>query len=180
MESNEQAINQELKDQPTVQENTNGQQEKKVKETELTVCQAELIEWKDKYLRLSADFQNFKKRLQKEQASLRRMMQADILADVLNIVDNFDRALQEKEAETENMKDWFAGFELIRKELYKLLEKYGVKELESYDVFDPEMHEAVMQVDSDQHESGGIVEVYQKGYIFDGSVLRPAKVSVAK
>ena len=61
-----------------------------------------------------------------------------------------------------------------------MLEKYGVKEIESFDEFNPEVHESVMHVESDEHESGAIVEVLQKGYLIDDHVLRPAKVSVAR
>lgn len=149
-------------------------------ENTLQACQQELAEWKDKYLRLSADFQNYKRRQTQEQSSLRRMMQGKILFDLLRIVDDFDRALEEaKTEESSGLAAWLEGFSMIRKELYKLLDSYGVKEIETYDEFDPEIHEAVMQVDSEDHQSGSIVEVLEKGYMIDGQVLRPAKVSIA-
>ncbi len=148
--------------------------------TALKACEASLQEMKDNYLRVSADFQNFKRRLEKERVALKRMMQADILRDILAIVDNFDRALQENEHAEKPAKAWREGFKLIQKDLYKLLQKYGVKELESYDEFNPELHEAVMQVQSDTHKPGSIVEVLQKGYLLDDQILRPAKVSIAQ
>jgi molecular chaperone GrpE len=156
-------------------EKDENQEDKALKE-----CQSSLAEMKDNYLRVSADFQNYKKRLEKEQSALKRRMQSDILRDLLDIVDNFDRALQDDELNQEqSVQAWKEGFKLIQKELYKLLEKYGVSQIESYEEFNPELHEAVMQVHSDDHESGSIVEVLQKGYLIDGHVLRPAKVSIA-
>lgn len=147
----------------------------------LKACEASLKEMKDNYLRVTADFQNFKKRLEKERTTLKRMMQSDILLGILSIVDNFDRALQEKqEGDEQSVQAWKEGFKLIQKDLYKLLEKYGVKQIESNDEFNPELHEAVMQVHADQHEPGSIVEVLQKGYLLDGHILRPAKVSIAQ
>lgn len=145
----------------------------------LQKCEKELTEWKDNYVRLSADFQNFKKRLEKEQASLKRMIQARILLDVINIADDFDRALVES-GQSEKNTAQIKGFKLIQKELYKLLEKYKVTPIESYAEFNPELHEAIMHVQSDKHEPGNIVEVLQKGYMLEDHVLRPAKVSVAQ
>lgn len=149
-------------------------------EKALSECQTQLAEWKDKFIRLLSDFQNFKKRLSKEQASQARMMQADVLLDMLVILDNFDRALQERPEQNAEIKSWADGFELIRKYLYKVFEKYGVKEMESFDEFKPEFHEAVMHVESSKHEPGSIVEVLQKGYLIGDMVLRPAKVSIAQ
>jgi molecular chaperone GrpE len=149
-------------------------------EQALNACQTELSDCKENYKRLSADFQNFKKRLQKEQSSLQHMLQADVLLKILPVIDNFDRALQERPEQEAGCKAWLEGFELIRKELYAVLEYYGVKEIESTDEFNPEYHEAVMQVESDNHEPGDIVEVLQKGYMIGDRVLRPAKVSVAE
>lgn len=155
---------------------------------ELSVCQEQSQSWQDKYFHLLADFQNFKKRLEKDQLSLKHTIENDILRHFLSILDNFDRALQEMahfdrlsaEQKIENRNSFFVGIELIRKELYKLLENYGIKEMISYDTFDPELHEAVMYVQSDTHEPGDIVEILQKGYMRNGQVLRVAKVSIAQ
>lgn len=145
----------------------------------LKKCEQETAEWKDKYLRAWADFQNYKKRHEKEQAAFKRMIKGDLLREMLSIVDNFDRAIEAQE-QIESVQACLEGFELIRKDLYKFLQKHGVKEIEAYETFDPELHEAVMQVEADDHEPGDIVEVLQKGYLLNNIVLRPAKVSVAK
>ena len=169
-ENNEQSI--ELSKEDKVETTENNQ---------LDGCQKELADWKDKYLHLSADFQNHKKRLKKEQASLTQLIKADMLREILLIVDNFERAMEAGTKEEEqSIEVWLKGFELIAKDLYKFLEKQGVKEIESIEPFDPERHEAVMQVESESHEPGAVVIVLQKGYLLNNHVLRPAKVSVAK
>jgi len=108
--------------------------------------------------------------------------QAEILADLLTIVDNFERALaeHEKQEKTPERKAWIEGFALIYQSLITLLNKSGVEEITEHGIFNPIYHEALVQVDSPDHESGTVVEIMQKGYSFKGKVLRPAKVSVAK
>lgn len=148
---------------------------------ELLSCREELTVWKDRCLRITADFDNFKKRTEREKSSWIKMTQANILLDLLTIVDDFDRALEEaqKNPSHDDFAVWFKGFELTSKSLQKLLQKYDVQEIKDHDLFNPQFHEAVMQVESADHISGAIVDVLQRGYLFKGDVLRPAKVSVA-
>lgn len=148
----------------------------------LVSCQEELSVWKDRSLRITADFDNFKKRTEREKSSWIKMTQANMLQDFLTILDDFDRAIEEahKNPSHEDFGVWFKGFELTSKSLHKLLQKYDVHEIKDHDIFNPHYHEAVVQVDSPDHISGSIVAVLQKGYLFKGDVLRPAKVSVAK
>jgi len=143
----------------------------------LQECQAQLQEWKDRCLRTAADFENFKRRTEKEKILWMGTAQASILADLLNIVDDFERALAQPQ-ESENQLR--AGMELTYKSLQKMLEKYGVQEIKEIAAFDPMLHEAIMQTKSESIPSGDIVQVLQKGYMFKGQVLRPAKVSVAE
>lgn len=144
----------------------------------LEACKQEVAEWKDKYMRAAADFQNYKKRLEKDQLAITKSIKADFLREILDIVDNFDRALEVNDQESQQ--EWLRGFAMIAKELYKFLQKHGVSEIEAGVTFNPELHEAVMQVTSDEREPGQIVEVLQKGYYLNDAVLRPAKVSVAQ
>jgi molecular chaperone GrpE len=147
----------------------------------LVTCQHELALWKDQYLHLNADFDNFRKRTEREKVNWIKMAQISILHDLLGIVDDFDRAfsdIQKKESSSDSQ--LFVGFELIKKSLAKLLQKYDVQEIKDNEIFNPEYHEAVEQVDSPEHISGSIIAVLQKGYIFKDQVLRPAKVSVAQ
>ena len=144
---------------------------------QLKDCLAQKDEWKDRFLRTAADFENYKKRTEKEKAIWISSAQSSLLQDIVGIVDDFDRAFALKATDTAQA---IAGFELIYKSLQKLLEKYGVHEIKEVSHFDPAMHEAIMQVESPDHKQGDIVQVLQKGYMFKGEVLRPAKVSVAK
>ncbi len=149
---------------------------------ELDNCKIEVAEWKDKFVRLNADFENFKKRTLEQQRLWIGTAQAEILTDLLTVIDNFERALteHEKQEKTPESKAWIEGFTLIYQSLVALLDKFGVEEITQHDTFNPTYHEALVQVDSPDHEAGSIVEVMQKGYRFKDKVLRPAKVSVAK
>jgi len=157
-------------------------EEKEVENPALQACQKELETYKDKFVRVAADFKNFKGRVEKEKASWIHIAQSELMHDLLSIVDDFDRALQEKkeQAVSEEVAAFLDGFVMIRKSLYKFLENYKVAEITEIKQFDPNLHEAIAQVDSDKHESGDIVEVLQKGFMFKDLVLRPAKVVVAK
>lgn len=150
-------------------------------ETELIACSKELQEWKDRCLRTAAEYENFKKRAEKEKGILIQHAQGQILRNLIDIVDDFDRAFASLAGkEDENTKLWLSGFTFIYQALNKLLANYGVQEMKEYKTFDPMYHEALMQVESPEHKSGDIVQVLAKGYLFKGHVLRPAKVSVAK
>jgi len=151
-------------------------------ETKLEACSNGLEQWKSQFLRSNADFENFKRRMEKEQAQWYQTAQAQLLLELLNVVDDFDRAFEgaQKQKVSEELAGWFKGFELIYKSLHRILQKYEVQEIEQMTEFDPNLHEALAQIDSPEHESGQIVDVMQKGYTFKGQVLRPAKVSVAR
>lgn len=145
-------------------------------------CASELTSVKEQLVRLGADFQNYKKRTEKDRAEWSSSAQAAVLLELLPLVDDFDRALSEAQKEGVNPEfaQWLAGFELIHKALYELLKNRKVEPIDQITTFDPELHEALMQVESEEHESGQIVQIMQRGFTFNGKVLRPAKVSVAK
>jgi molecular chaperone GrpE len=137
--------------------------------------------WTDKYLSLSADFQNYKKRVDLERVEWSNVAQGKVIAGLLDIIDNFERALdQERKRENAEGVAWLAGFEMIYQSLEKLLQKFDVKEMTDFSVFNPKYHEALVQVESPDHEAGQIVQVLQKGYTMNEKVIRPAVVSVAK
>jgi molecular chaperone GrpE len=137
----------------------------------------ETNQWMDRFLRVSAEFENFKKRTSMEQIQWIQRSQQKIIIDVLSIVDNFERALQQKNETNESL---FVGIEMIYKSCLALLKKYNVEEIPTSGTFDPEKHEAIMQVDSADHASGEIVLVVQKGYMMNNQIIRPAQVSVAQ
>lgn len=161
---------------------TEGGQESVVSEKEaLEKAQAVVADWTDKYLTLTADFENYKKRVITERSDWATEAQKRIVLDLLDVVDNFDRALEQEKKRRENADiSWLAGFEMIYQSLEKLLAKYGVQHIADVSSFNPKYHEALMQVESDTVQSGDIVQVLQKGYTMNDKVIRPAIVSVAK
>jgi molecular chaperone GrpE len=164
------------------QESVDGTNEPAMTEKEaLEKTHAIIAEWADKYLTLTADFENYKKRVNSERSDWAHEAQKRIILDLLDIVDNFERALeQEKKRENNSGVAWLAGFEMIHQSLEKLLAKYGVQPIADFATFNPKYHEALMSVESDKHKSGDIVQVLQKGYTMNDKVIRPATVSVAK
>ena len=129
-----------------------------------------------KYLRLMADFQNFKRRTEKEKSDIYAFANEKIVSELLNVIDNFERAL----ALGQEGDSFVEGMSLIFKQLQGVLEKAGVKEIEALgQEFDPNFHNAVMMEDTDEYESGKVSEVLQKGYTLNNRVIRPSMVKVA-
>lgn len=148
----------------------------------IKACQAELQEWKEKFVRVHADLENFTRRIEKERMKWMLVARVDLVKDLLTVVDNFGRALSQQDDQklSPEMATWIAGFSMIGTSLDDILRKYGLQEITEATTFDPTIHEAVVQIESKDHESGAIVEVLQKGYRLNDQVLRPVKISVAK
>jgi molecular chaperone GrpE len=147
----------------------------------LEKAEAHIGEWAEKYLTLTADFENYKKRISSERADWAHDAQKRIVLDLLDVVDNFERAIeQEKKRESAEAQALLAGFTMIYQSLEKVLAKYAVQPITDFATFNPKYHEALMQVESDKHKSGEVVQVLQKGYMINDKVIRPATVSVAK
>ena len=128
-----------------------------------------------RYLRLMADFQNYKKRVEKEKKDLYAYANENIMSDLLTVMDNFERAL-EHDAD-DNFKE---GIEMIFKQLQDALGKSGLAEIPALgEDFDPNVHNAVMAEETEDYESGKVSGVMQKGYTLNGKVIRPSMVKVA-
>jgi molecular chaperone GrpE len=142
----------------------------------------ELAELKDRYLRLAAEYDNFRKRNLKERQDLHNYANESLVKDLLPVVDNLERAVahgrkEEQRADSENL---LQGVELTWRSLVQILARFGVTEIEAEGKpFDPQVHEAVRRIASSDHPSGTILEVYQKGYLLKDRLLRPAMVAVA-
>lgn len=146
-------------------------------ETEETEQTAEEQE-SERYMRLMAEFQNFKKRAAKEKTDIHAYANEKLMNELLPVLDNFERALETK---TEEVESYAKGMELIFNQMKTALENHGLKEIESLgETFDPNKHSAVMNEETDEYESGKICKVLQKGYELNGKVIRPTMVSVAK
>ena len=128
-----------------------------------------------RYLRLMADFQNYKKRVEKEKRDLYSYANEKIMGDLLTVMDNFERALEHDADET-----FKEGIEMIFKQLSDALEKDGLAEIPALrEQFDPNVHSAVMTEETEDYESGKVSGVMQKGYTLNGKVIRPTMVKVA-
>ena len=129
-------------------------------------------------LRKSADFDNLKRRTEKDKADYFRFALAEAFADILNVVDNFERALQHRGEATGD--EFHAGIDMIARQLADTLKKYGVVEVPARELpFDPNVHEAVVREESETAAPGTVIEVLQKGYLLHDRLLRPARVKVA-
>lgn len=163
------------------QENTLQSDAQKEQETDaLKACMAETAKLKDALLRATADFENAKRRMEKDRLQWSRIAQTEMLTGLLSVIDDFDRALEQKPKEIPaELAQWFNGFSMIEKKFHTYLQTIGVKEIQATE-FNPELHEAIMSVEAPDKESGSLVQIFEKGYTFKDAVLRAAKVSVAK
>ena len=132
----------------------------------------------ERYLRLLAEFQNFRRRTDKEKADIRAYANEKIIEELLPILDNFERALNTR---TDDIENYAKGMELIFQQLLTAFDHAGVKEIPAEgEDFDPTKHHAVMTDQSDELEEGKISKVLQKGYTLNDRVIRPAMVAVVK
>lgn len=128
-----------------------------------------------KYLRLMADFQNYKKRVEKEKKDLYSYANEKLVTELLAVLDNFERALAHEDS-GDGFKE---GMEMIFKQLMDVLEKSGLAEIAALgEDFDPNFHNAVMTEETEEYESGKVSGVLQKGYTLNGKVIRPSMVKV--
>lgn len=158
-------------------------EEQAAEETASTDAKAEaaVAEMQQRYMRLQADFANFKKRTAGEKLQISEVVKMEVLQNVLPVVDNFERALQVPQDKlTDELKSFVDGYEMIYKQLMTVLEKEGVVKIDAVGKpFDPNYHQAVMRVASDEYDNDVVVEVLQEGYLLGDKTLRPAMVKVA-
>lgn len=178
VKNEEATVNEESGAEATADDKKSQKRNKKDKKTEaLTMRVAEL---EDMTKRQMAEFENFRKRTDKEKAAMFDMGAKSVIEKILPVVDNFERGLASVPAS--ELEDGFAGgMNKIYKQLMTELDKIGVKPIEAKGTeFNPEFHNAVMQVESDELESGMVAEELQKGYTYHDSVVRHSMVSVVQ
>jgi molecular chaperone GrpE len=138
--------------------------------------QADVAEWRDRYVRTLADFDNFRKRSEREKQDFFKYALAGAVRDLLPVLDNFDRAL----AHAEEGDDFHKGVLLIYKQMFDVLQRHGLSVIDKAGVpFDPNIHEAVVREEDASVPDHTVVEVLQKGYFLHDRLLRPAMVKVA-
>jgi molecular chaperone GrpE len=146
-------------------------------QVELGHLQEEIERLRELYLRKLADFDNYRKRQEREMADFRRAANADVLRDFLAVVDNLERALG---APTEGAEALRAGVELVLRQCQDVLARHGVKNVDPEgQPFDPALHEAIHRVESPEVTRATVSQVFQKGYVMNDRLLRPALVVVA-
>ena len=162
------------KTQPKPKTNT-----KKV-ENQIDDLKTELKEEEDKYLRLFAEFENYKKRTTKERIELYKTAGQEVIGSLLPVLDDFSRAIKESK-KMKNSAD-FVGLELIFNKFNDILKSNGLLDLEvnKGDSFDPDLHEAISQIKTDKKNSGKIIDVIEKGYKMGDKIIRFPKVVVGQ
>jgi len=153
--------------------------EREIWSAEKSALEAQVKEFKDKWLRSAAEFENYRKRTAKEWELLKQQSRTEVILEVLSSLDDFERAFAVVEPGNEN--EFVKGVRLIYNNLLQVLQKMGVVEVDAlHQPFDPVRHMAIGQIETDATESGHVAQVITKGYSFNGSVIRPAHVIVAK
>ena len=153
-----------------------------LKETqaELETAKQETKETYDRFLRVSAEFENYKKRSAREMDDFRKYANQSLIKEMLAVVDNLERALNSSNGSSSNDKCMADGVNLTLKEILKVFEKFNVKPIESIgQPFDPTFHQAMMQEETDEHPENTIITELQKGYMIHDRLLRPSMVVVA-
>lgn len=170
-ETQEETINQKTeqeKAQPEAQGNEEAEPAKEETESE-------------RYARLFAEFQNYKKRTQKERLETYAFANENLISDLLPVLDNFERALDEETIKNSEPELLVKGFQLVYQNMSDALTKAGLKKIECLgEKFDPRLHNAVLQQDSSEFESGVVCQEMQAGYTLNDKVIRPSMVAVAK
>jgi molecular chaperone GrpE len=173
---NEEVVNDE---QSTCEEGENVVEEPK---SDLEIAQAELASFQDKYARMHADFENIKKRLEREKYQALEYANEKFAKDLIPVVDSLSMAVNSTAIEAEPtvlLAKLQEGVELTMKQLLSVLEKHGVTAVDESEPFNPDIHNAVSKMDSDAHESGEIVSTFQKGFRYKERTLRDAMVVIA-
>lgn len=135
----------------------------------------------DKLLRLQADFENTRKRLEKEKQDFIKFANEGIILELLNVLDDLERTIELAESGHQDLSSFLKGVEMILSHLYEMLKEYGVKPIEAKGkIFDPHLHEALMQAENAELPEHTIVEEMQKGYMLNDRVIRTSKVKVSK
>lgn len=134
----------------------------------------------DRFLRLQAEFDNAKKRIAREQQEFVKYANEGIIVELLGLLDDLERSVEARETNHEDPEAFLKGIEMILSHLYEMLKRYNVRPIEAKGkIFDPNFHEALMQVENDEFPENTIVEELQKGYMLGDRVIRTTKAKVA-
>lgn len=169
-------------------ENTPNEMDVAAQEKTVTLTEAEhkklldeLAQTKDKYVRLFADFENARKRMDREKQEFVKYANEELLVSFLNILDDLERMVEVAETKHQDYEAFLKGIEMVMSHLYDLLKKNGIKPIDAKGKkFDPNCHEVLMQEETDQADDNVVLEEFQKGYYLGDKVVRTVKVKLAK
>ena len=179
MKDKEKEIEELNEDEANKDENKKALDPMEVLQQELVEAQNEISSTLDGWQRTQAEFLNYKKRMEREKIRMYENASARVIKSFLGVLDDLDRAIANRPTEGEGA-DWAEGIDLVFRKMLTALDNEGVKPMDVLgEQFDPNLHEAIMQEESEDHKSGEIIEVIQKGYLIGERVLRPAMVKVA-
>jgi len=144
--------------------------------------ESELVDSKDKYIRLMAEFENFKRRSTQEMQSRFKFANQSLVSSMLSGLDSLERAIEQaQEEENESLKEFVTGIEMAKQQFYEAFSKNNIERIvPKGELFDPNRHEAMGVIDTDEVEPDHVAEVFQAGYLLHDRVIRPAMVQVAK
>lgn len=141
----------------------------------------EQLDYKDLFLRVTADLKNYQRRVEKQKTEWTVIAQESIILKLVPVIEDLDRALSASVVSDQSaVNKWVEGLAVVQKNFKKALNEVGVEEIAPVGNFNPELQEAVAQIDSTTHQAGQIVDVVSKGYKFKGKVIKYAQVIVAK
>ena len=168
--------------EPQATENDSGEATDPLAElvAKLSAKEQALKEAHDRLLRVSADYENYKKRSAREMADFRKYANQSLLKEMLSVVDNLELAINAAQEEKNSDKKLIEGLNLTRNEMLRVFEKFNVKPITARgEIFDPAFHEAVMREETDDYPENTVMSEFQKGYLIHDRLLRPAMVVVA-
>lgn len=166
-----------IEDETKVEVNDQVDAQREALINQLKEAEAKIIEYKDGWARAQAEFQNYKKRVERDNDLIRYSMKGDIIKKVLPALDDLERALQNRPTDDA----WANGIELVVRKFQNIMENEGLKRIEAKGMaFDPNFHEAISHEASDEVQSGYVIDVVQNGYTLGERVIRPALVRVAQ
>lgn len=146
---------------------------------QLEIVKAEAATNYERFLRASAEFENLRKRTEKERGDLLRFGAENLLRDLLQVVDSFEKALPEDAEDSHNSDEFLKGMKLVWKQMSDSLSKNGLKSIECQEApFDPNLHQAIQRIEADDVDTEIVAQEFQKGYLLHERLLRPSMVSV--
>ena len=153
----------------------------KIKETEHTKLIEEAAKYKEQYIRLYAEFENARKRMDREKREFVKFANEGLITEFLGILDNLERSIEAAKAKHQDYTAFLKGIEMVMAHVHEMLKNNGVVPVEAQGkIFDPHCHEVLMQEETEEMDDGMVMEEFQKGYRLGEKVIRTAKVKVAR